>query len=127
VSKHGVLGLFRSFLSTAFFNGTRVNMLCPYYMDTPLLPTEARFMLGGSAMGKPEVVVDAGTCLMADSRIVRRALVVGPKVETRLSDEGMLIPLHGTFGNCGLSLKPAAGRMDHSIFRRSMCWKFRDL
>lgn len=29
VSKHGVLGLFRSFRSTAFFNGIRVNMLRP--------------------------------------------------------------------------------------------------
>jgi NAD(P)-dependent dehydrogenase (short-subunit alcohol dehydrogenase family) len=92
VSKHGVLGLFRSLRSTAFFNGIRVNMLCPYYMDTPLLPTEARFMLAGSAMGKPEDVVDAGTRLMADSRIVGRALVVGPKVKTRLDDDGMLVP-----------------------------------
>ena len=30
-------------------------------MDTPLLPTEARFMLAGGAMGKPEDVVEAGT------------------------------------------------------------------
>jgi NAD(P)-dependent dehydrogenase (short-subunit alcohol dehydrogenase family) len=87
VSKHGVLGLFRSFWSTAFFNGIRVNLLCPYYMDTPLLPTETRFMLAGGAMGKPEDVVEAGTRLMVHTRNIGRALVVVPKVKTRLDDD----------------------------------------
>ncbi len=36
-------------------------------------------------MGKPADVVDAGTRLMADDRIVGRALVVGPKV--RIDEE----------------------------------------
>lgn len=31
-------------------------------------------------MGKPEDVVDAGTRLMADSRIAGRALAIGPRV-----------------------------------------------
>jgi NAD(P)-dependent dehydrogenase (short-subunit alcohol dehydrogenase family) len=91
-SKHGVLGLFRSLRSTAFFKGIRVNMLCPYYIDTPLIPTEGRLMLAGAAMGKPEDVVEAGTRLMADTRIVGRALVVGPKVKAKLDDKGMLVP-----------------------------------
>jgi len=81
------LGLFRSLRSTTFFNGIRINMLCPYSMDTPLIPTEARFMPAGSAMGNPEDVVEAGTRLMVDTRIVGRALVVGPKVKARL-DKG---------------------------------------
>jgi len=67
-------------------------MLCPYYVGTSLLPTEARFMPVDSATGKPEHVVEACTRLMADTRIVGRALVVGPKVKTRLDDEGMVIP-----------------------------------
>jgi NAD(P)-dependent dehydrogenase (short-subunit alcohol dehydrogenase family) len=79
VFKHSVLGLFRSLRSTTFFNGIRVNMLCPYSMDTPLIPTEARFMPASSAMGNPEDVVEAGTRLMVDTRIVGRALVVGQK------------------------------------------------
>lgn len=74
-------------------------MLCPYYMDTPLLPTEARFILAGSAMGKPEDVVEAGTRLMADARIVGRVLVISPKVKTRLDDEGMLMPELSKDGN----------------------------
>ncbi|APA15953.1 hypothetical protein SS1G_09146 [Sclerotinia sclerotiorum 1980 UF-70] len=80
-AKHGVLGLFRSLRSTTFANGIRVNMLCPYFIDTPLIPTGGRLLLAGGAMGKPEDVVDAGTRLMADSRIVGRALVIGPKVQ----------------------------------------------
>jgi NAD(P)-dependent dehydrogenase (short-subunit alcohol dehydrogenase family) len=89
-SKHGVLGLFRSLRSTAFVHGIRVNMLCPYFIDTPIIPTAGRALLAGSAMGKPEDVVDAGTRLVADTRIVGRALVVGPKV--RVEGEWELLP-----------------------------------
>ncbi|KAH8654947.1 hypothetical protein BGZ60DRAFT_151302 [Tricladium varicosporioides] len=79
-SKHGVLGIFRSMRSTSFQRGVRVNMICPYFIDTPILPAAARVLLAGGAMGKPEDVVDAATRLMADSRIVGRALAIGPKV-----------------------------------------------
>lgn len=97
VSKHGVLGLFRSLRSTSFVNGVRVNMLCPYFIDTPLIPTAGRLMLAGGAMGKPEDVVDAGTRLMADTRIVGRALVIGPKV--RVDGEFDLLPETSKDGN----------------------------
>lgn len=90
VSKHGVLGLFRGLRSTAFVHGIRVNMLCPYFIDTPLIPAAGRALLAGSAMGKPEDVVDAGTRLAADTRIVGRALVVGPKV--RIDGDWQLVP-----------------------------------
>lgn len=90
ISKHGVLGLFRGLRSTAFAHGIRVNMLCPYFIDTPLIPAAGRVLLAGSAMGRPEDVVDAGTRLMADERIVGRALVVGPKV--RIDGEWHLLP-----------------------------------
>lgn len=89
-AKHGVLGLFRALRSTAFMNGIRVNMLCPYFIDTPIIPTGGRVLLAGGAIGKIEDVVDAGTRLMADSRIVGRALVVGPKV--RVDDDWQLVP-----------------------------------
>jgi NAD(P)-dependent dehydrogenase (short-subunit alcohol dehydrogenase family) len=89
-SKHGVLGLFRSLRSTAFVHGIRVNMLCPYFIDTPIIPIGGRLLLAGGAMGKPEDVVDAGTRLAADTRIFGRALVVGPKV--RIDDEWQLVP-----------------------------------
>ncbi|KAI9642130.1 hypothetical protein NHQ30_008932 [Ciborinia camelliae] len=96
-SKHGVLGLFRSLRSTGFVNGIRINMLCPYFIDTPLIPAAGRLLLAGGAMGKPEDVVDAGTRLMADTRISGRALVIGPKV--RVDGEFDLLPETSKEGN----------------------------
>lgn len=64
-------------------------MLCPYFIDTPIIPTEGRLLLAGSAMGKSEDVVDAGTRFMADTRICGRALVIGPKV--KVDDEWQLL------------------------------------
>lgn len=97
VAKHGVLGMFRSLRSTAFANGIRVNMLCPYFIDTAIIPAGGRLILAGGAMGKPEDVVDAGTRLIADTRIVGRALVIGPKV--RVDGDFDLLPETSKEGN----------------------------
>lgn len=88
VAKHGVLGLFRCLRSSSFAHGVRVNMLCPYFIDTPLLAADARAILAGSALGKVEDVVEAGTRFAADPRIVGRALVVGPKLRVAQRDDG---------------------------------------
>ena len=88
IAKHGVLGLFRSLRATSFVSGIRVNMVCPYYINTPLLPTAMRVAVAGGALGKVEDVVDAATRFVADSRIVGRALVVGPKVKVEVEDDG---------------------------------------
>ncbi|RDW76964.1 hypothetical protein BP6252_05017 [Coleophoma cylindrospora] len=87
ISKHGVVGLFRQLRSTSFQHGIRVNMLCPYFIDTPLIPAVGRVILAGAGVGKPEDVVDAGTRLMADSRVCGRGLVIGPKVKTDAKGE----------------------------------------
>ena len=55
-------------------HGIRVNMLCPYFIDTPIVPATVRVLLAGGAMGKPEDVVEAATRLTADTRIVGRSL-----------------------------------------------------
>ncbi|CAG8957274.1 hypothetical protein HYFRA_00010697 [Hymenoscyphus fraxineus] len=78
-SKHAVLGLFRSLNTTSFLNGLRVNIILPYFTDTPILPVSARLLLAGGAMGTPEDVVEAATRLMADTRLVGRALAIGPR------------------------------------------------
>ncbi|RKF59420.1 5'-hydroxyaverantin dehydrogenase [Erysiphe neolycopersici] len=80
ISKHAVLGLFRTMRATSFMQGIRVNILMPYFIDTPIVPTTARLLLAGGGLGKEEDVVDAGTRLMADKRIRGRSLVIGPKV-----------------------------------------------
>ncbi len=88
VAKHGVLGLFRCLRSSSFAHGVRVNILCPYFIDTPILGADARALLAGAPLGKVEDVVDAGTRFAADPRIVGRALYVGPKLKVKQKGEG---------------------------------------
>ncbi|KAL5113264.1 hypothetical protein ACEQ8H_008870 [Pleosporales sp. CAS-2024a] len=87
-SKHAVLGLFRSLRCTSSLQGVRINMLLPYFIDTPIVTTGARFVLAGGAMGQMEDVVDAATRMVADSRILGRSLAIGPKMHVRQKDNG---------------------------------------
>ena len=82
-SKHAVVGLFRALRGAAWRLGVRVNMLCPYFIRTPIVPLTGRMLLAGGAVGSIDAVVDAGTRLVADGSVVGRALAVGPKVRTR--------------------------------------------
>ena len=81
-SKHAVVGLFRALRGTAWRRGVRVNMLCPYFIRTPIVPPIGQMFLAGSGIGSVDAVVDAGTRLVADGSIVGRALAVGPRVRT---------------------------------------------
>jgi NAD(P)-dependent dehydrogenase (short-subunit alcohol dehydrogenase family) len=87
-AKHGVLGLFRSLRSSSHMSGVRVNLILPYFIDTPIVTTAARFALAGGAMGKVEDIVNAATRFVADSRILGRALVIGPKITVKQMDNG---------------------------------------
>jgi NAD(P)-dependent dehydrogenase (short-subunit alcohol dehydrogenase family) len=87
-AKHAVLGLFRSLRATSHPQGIRINLICPYFIDTPIVTVGARLALAGGAMGKVEDVVDAGTRFVADSRILGRALVIGPKVTVKQLEDG---------------------------------------
>lgn len=87
-SKHAVLGLFRSLRATSAIQGVRINLLCPYFIDTPIVTPGARLMLAGGAMGKVEDVVEAATRFVSDSRILGRALVIGPKMHVRQTSTG---------------------------------------
>ncbi|KAF2249419.1 hypothetical protein BU26DRAFT_519494 [Trematosphaeria pertusa] len=87
-AKHAVLGLFRSLRASSHVQGVRINMLCPYFIDTPIVTGPARLLLAGGAMGKVEDVVDAATRFVADSRVLGRALVIGPKVTVKQRDDG---------------------------------------
>lgn len=87
-SKAAVLGLFRSLRATCFMKGIRINLLMPYFIDTELVATPARLLLAGGGMAKVDDVVDAATRLVADSRILGRALCVGPKGFVKQNSEG---------------------------------------
>ncbi|KAJ4406073.1 hypothetical protein N0V85_004577, partial [Neurospora sp. IMI 360204] len=68
-SKHGVLGLFRSLRATSWIKGIRCNVLCPYFVDTPIIPWRGLALLAGGSKAEIEDVVDAATRLMADEGV----------------------------------------------------------
>lgn len=80
-SKHAVVGLYRCLRSTSFSQGVRTNLICPYFIDTPLLTPLGRVILAGGVVGAVEDVVEAATRLTADPRVVGRAISVGPKLK----------------------------------------------
>ena len=87
-AKHAVLGLFRALRATSHPQGVRINLICPYFIDTPIVTPGARVILAGGAMGEVKDVVDAATRFVADSRILGRALVIGPKVKVKQAEDG---------------------------------------
>lgn len=59
VSKHGILGMMRSqhFLASAY--GIRINMIAPWFTDTPIIEIGARLLLAGLPLCKMSDVVNA--------------------------------------------------------------------
>ena len=87
-SKHAVVGLYRTLRSSSFVHGVRVSLICPYFIDTPILGGTARALLAGGTMGKAEDVVEAATRFAADPRVVGRAVSVGPKMRVKQEANG---------------------------------------
>ncbi|MCJ1304089.1 hypothetical protein MMC08_006901 [Hypocenomyce scalaris] len=87
-AKHAVLGLYRCLRSSAFVHGVRVNLICPYFIDTPLLSAPARSILAGGTIGSVDSVVEAATRFAANPQIVGRALYVGPKFKVTQDESG---------------------------------------
>ncbi|KAL8710220.1 MAG: hypothetical protein Q9220_005151 [cf. Caloplaca sp. 1 TL-2023] len=87
-SKHAVVGLYRNLRSSSFLHGVRVNLICPYFIDTPLVSPQVHLLLAGGTMGKVEDVVDAATRFAADPRVVGRAVSVGPKLSVKQGENG---------------------------------------
>ncbi|RMZ81303.1 hypothetical protein DV737_g2579, partial [Chaetothyriales sp. CBS 132003] len=97
-AKHGVVGLFRSLrLTAAQTHGIRVNMLCPYFVDTPILGRGGALACAGGEMAHVEDVAEAATRLIADDGIVGRGLEIGVRGKT------------GDEQNRAAGLEPAAG------------------
>ena len=87
-AKHGVLGLWRCLRASSFVHGIRINLICPYFIDTPLIPFKARIMLAGGTVGDVDDVVKAATRFAVDPRIVGRAVHVGPKLKFEQNEDG---------------------------------------
>ena len=76
-SKHYVVGLFRALRMTAPINsGVRVNMINPYFTNTPILGPVGPFLFAGASMATLEDVTNAAVRLIADKDIVGRALII---------------------------------------------------
>lgn len=88
VSKHAVVGLYRNLRCSSFMHGVRVNLICPYFIDTPMFVTLGRLNLAGGQMGKIGDVVEAGTRFVADPRIIGRTAVVGPMMKVKQNKDG---------------------------------------
>ncbi|MCJ1226143.1 hypothetical protein MMC12_002792 [Toensbergia leucococca] len=86
-SKHAVLGLYRCLRSSVFIHGVRVNLICPYFIDTPIIDAPGRAILAGGLLGTIEDVVEAATRVM-DPRVVGRALAVSGKMKVEQDAEG---------------------------------------
>lgn len=87
-SKHAVVGIYRSLRASSYLHGVRVNMIAPYFIDTPMMTFGAKIILAGGNVGKPEDVVEAATRFTADPRIVGRAVFVGPKLNVKQDSGG---------------------------------------
>ena len=87
-SKHALVGIFRGLRGTTFQHGIRVNMLCPYYIDTPILNTASRILLAGGVLSEIGPVVEAATRFVADPALVGKAVTIGPKGNIKVGEDG---------------------------------------
>jgi NAD(P)-dependent dehydrogenase (short-subunit alcohol dehydrogenase family) len=80
-SKHAVLGLFRTLRLHPGNHAkhVRVNIICPYFVDTPIIPTMGKIMLSGVELARSEDVVEAAARLVCEPCARGRALVVAPR------------------------------------------------
>ncbi len=88
-SKHAITGLFRCLRASAWQKGIRLNLLCPSFVDTDMVPNSVLFVLaGGGALADVSDVVDAATRFMADQRFWGRSAVVGPRMKVEDGENG---------------------------------------
>lgn len=79
-SKHGLLGFFRSLrLYPSMRAGVRLNIVCPYFVDTPILPIAGKVLLTGLEMARLEDVVDSVGRFVCDEGVAGRCLMVAPR------------------------------------------------
>lgn len=95
ISKHAILGMFRSLVGSTFTKSIRINMINPYFVTgSRMFPAgvEAIFLSGSAGAASIPDVIDAATRLIADEDIKGRSLAIGPRMleipdgEPELSD-----------------------------------------
>lgn len=118
MSKHAVTGLFRALRGTSHVHdGLRVNMLCPYFAETNILPTSGVIILAGSGKTKVDDVVEAGTRFVADQSVAGRAVVIGPRMLLKKGGQnvkGTVDLVAAADGSIQVAGEPAEGEGDAS-------------
>ena len=67
-------------------------MVCPYFVETPLIQLDSRMAIAGVPKAKVEDVVEAATRFVAGSMICGRTLSIGPKFKVKEDSKGELQP-----------------------------------
>lgn len=80
-SKHAALGLFHALRTNPGTDAPaafRVNILCPYFIDTGIVPTIGKLLLAGVELAKMTDAVDAVMRLSCERMAAGRCLVIAP-------------------------------------------------
>jgi len=79
-SKHAILGWFRCLYMYPGSDSldVRINLICPYFVATPILPPTARILLSGLPMALAEDVVEAAARLVCEKGANGRCLGIMP-------------------------------------------------
>lgn len=80
-SKHAALGLFHALRTNPGPDAPaafRVNILCPYFIDTGIVPTIGKLLLAGVELAKMTDAVDAVMRLSCERAAAGRCLVIAP-------------------------------------------------
>jgi hypothetical protein len=93
-AKHGLVGLFRCLRFGSPNPGYRVNCLCPYFIDTPILGLGGRLFLSNVAMVQMEDVVSiASKTITLPSTMKGRIFAIVPRVTVAQAREvGFHVP-----------------------------------
>ena len=123
ISKHAVLGMFRSLVGTAFARSVRVNMINPYFVTgSRMFPAaaEAIFLSGSAGAAEIPDVIDAATRLIADEAVRGRSLAVGPRMMDLADGEPPLSERERNQGGRGIREVYAEDYVEVETFR----WRY---
>lgn len=108
-SKHALVGLFRSLRLTlpSTHPNVRLNILCPYFVRTPMVGNDGSLLLAGGALAEIDDVINAATWCVGRSDMRGRALAIGPKV-TKAEGQSVGLPVSDTSDSAS---KPTNGNL----------------
>ncbi|KAF3941404.1 hypothetical protein ABW19_dt0206750 [Dactylella cylindrospora] len=78
-SKHSVLGIYRSLRMQAKPDRIRINLLCPYWVNTPIIPIGAKLLLAGNDLADIEDVIDIGVRCLGDYSVAGHIFLILPR------------------------------------------------